>query len=210
MFTLTDADWINPPATYSVGDDTLVIVTDPGTDLWQRSYYGFRNDNAPCLLQAIEANFTLTVKVQFEYKNLFDQCGLAIYIDTDTWFKASVEYENQSIARLGSVVTNHGYSDWASVDIALPETIWFRLHRRGPDFLVESSADGVNFQQMRIFHLHVLGATTEAMGQANPPKAATAAVPVGLYACSPGESSFKATFSELEMEACRWQPHSAM
>ena len=42
--------WINQPTTYEFGADGLRITTQPGTDLWQRTYYGFRNDNAPMLL----------------------------------------------------------------------------------------------------------------------------------------------------------------
>ena len=32
-----------------VADGALAITTEPGTDLWQRTYYHFRNDNAPVL-----------------------------------------------------------------------------------------------------------------------------------------------------------------
>lgn len=47
--------------------------------------------------------------------------------------------------------------------------IWYRLSRRGPDMLIEQSSDGETFRQMRVFHLHRLGDTTEAMGRQNPP-----------------------------------------
>ncbi len=43
----TQARWINPPARSRIDRDTVELVTEPGTDFWQRSYYGFRNDNAP-------------------------------------------------------------------------------------------------------------------------------------------------------------------
>ena len=32
------------------------IVTEPHTDLWQRTYYGFRNDNAPVLQMTTDEN----------------------------------------------------------------------------------------------------------------------------------------------------------
>ena len=35
--------------------------------------------------------------------------------------------------------------------------------------LIENSFDGISFKQMRIFHMHLLGETTEKMGKANPP-----------------------------------------
>ncbi len=127
-----DGQWINQPARYGVDADRVEIVTDPGTDFWQRSYYGFRNDNAPALLLESAENFTFTVRASFDYRNQFDQCGVVIYLDSENWFKASIEYETPTLSRLGSVVTNLGYSDWATTDIPTPTAIWYRLSRRGP------------------------------------------------------------------------------
>ena len=203
------AKWINKPALFRVSSEFVSITTEPKTDFWQRSYYGFRNDNAPALLFNNSDNFTLTVKTIFKYQDLFDQCGLIIYLDNDNWFKASIEYENIEFARLGSVVTNNGYSDWATTDIQLPSHIWYRLSRRGADFLIESSLDGTRFKQMRIFHLHSLGETTVEMGKANPPLPVEKPISFGFYACSPSESSFQADFSDFKFEPCIWQAHGA-
>ena len=41
--------WIRKPEKFTIDDDRVEIVTQPGTDLWQRTYYHFRNDNAPVL-----------------------------------------------------------------------------------------------------------------------------------------------------------------
>lgn len=208
MIDLTAGKWLFEPQKSEVTKDFVSITTEPGTDFWQRSYYGFRNDNAPALQIESGDNFTFTTKVSFDYKTQFDQCGLIIYLDSDNWFKASIEYENAEFSRLGSVVTNLGYSDWATSDIPLPNKIWYRLSRRGPDFLVESSFDGVHFKQMRIFHLHKLGETTVEMGKKNPPLPAKSAVNFGVYACSPLNSSFTAVFSNFSLEPCKWLAHA--
>ena len=205
---LSSGRWIFEPKYHEIEEDKVVIATEPETDLWQRSYYGFRIDNAPALLFEGEDSFTLTVEVSFDYQSQFDQCGLIIYLDCDNWFKASIEHENAEYSRLGSVVTNLGHSDWATSDIELASKIWYRLSRRGPDFLIESSINGVNFKQMRIFHLHSLGETTAEMGQADPPIAAEKSVPFGVYACSPLDSSFKAEFTDFKLEPCLWLAHS--
>ena len=208
MVDFTKASWLFEPKAYEVTSSRVTITTEPETDFWQRSYYGFRNDNAPSLLLESSDNFSFTAKVEFEYKSQFDQCGLIIYLDSKNWFKASIEFENEHYSQLGSVVTNMGYSDWATTDIELPSNIWYRLSRRGPDFLIESSLDGISFKQMRIFHLHQLGETTEAMGKVNPPLPAESPVRFGVYACSPLKSSFTATFSEMCLESCKWLAHS--
>jgi len=201
-------EWLCKPQQFRVSPDVVSITTEPDTDLWQRSYYGFRRDNAPALLLQSTDNFTFTAKVSFDYRAQFDQCGVVIYLDSENWFKASVEYETADLARHGSVVTNAGHSDWATSDIPVPEFIWYRLSRRGPDFLIESSLNGDDFKQMRIFHLQALGETTQEMGRHNPPLLATHPVRFGVYACSPSDSSFTATFTEMRVEPCLWLAHA--
>jgi regulation of enolase protein 1 (concanavalin A-like superfamily) len=206
---LTDGRWMNAPDHYELQADCLKMTTGGGTDLWQRSYYGFRNDNAPALLFESDENFSFSSRLLFDYQNRFDQCGLLIYLDSENWFKASVEYENPEFSRLGSVVTNRGYSDWATSDIPTPTEISYRLSRRGPDFLIEAALPGEGFRQMRIFHLNVLGETTAAMGSAQPPLPAEGKVSFGLYACSPLDSSFTVRFMDTKMEPCLWQAHGS-
>ncbi|HKJ67316.1 MAG TPA: DUF1349 domain-containing protein [bacterium] len=204
---LRTAKWMNSPRDYAISDNAVKLTTEPHTDLWQRTYYGFRRDNAPALLFESLDNFTFTVKASFTYHSRYDQCGVIIRLDSENWFKAAVEYENDRFSRLGSVVTNSGHSDWASTDIETPKEIRYRLNRRGPDFLIESSIDGETFHQMRIFHLHKLGETTAEKGQQNPPAKPEHSIRFGLYACSPLNSSFTAIFEKIEFEECQWLAH---
>ena len=185
--------WTRPPRSFSISPEEIRITTEPGTDLWQRTYYGFQNDNAPVLqMETEETRFSFTVRTDFDSKHRFDQCGVAVYLDSENWLKASIEYENEEYQRLGSVVTNLGYSDWATSDIpASVRSMWYRLSRREADYCIECSADGVHFQQMRICHLHA-GAGT---------------IRFGVYACSPENSSFEAVFSQMELGPCLWRDH---
>lgn len=200
---LSPASWLNKPEGSEITDRSVVIKTEPYTDLWQRTYYGFSHDNAHALLLERQEDFSFSTKVSFEYLVKYDQCGLVIYLTSDDWFKASVEYEDEKVSRLGSVVTNHGYSDWATTDIPATTVMWYRLSRRGPDFLVESSPDGADFTQMRIFHVHILGETSEAADEADSQRS----IRFGLYACSPLESSFTAVFEHISLDSCLWTDH---
>lgn len=193
-FDATSMQWTRPPKEYSVTPHRVEIITQPHTDLWQRTYYHFRNDNAPVLqAETGEAYFSFVVKTEFDSKVRFDQSGIVLYLDSDNWLKASVEYEDGRIQRLGSVVTNLGYSDWASVDVdASIKAMWFRLSRRGQDFCVENSLDGIHFHQMRICHMFRAEKT----------------VRFGIYACSPEESSFAARFTDMALTECKWLPHN--
>jgi len=192
-FDINALYWENKIEQFSIEENRIEIVTEPNTDFWQRTYYGFRNDNAPALvMKTSEEFFSFTVKTSFNSRHRFDQCGVIIYQDSDNWFKASIEYENDEYQRLGSVVTNHGYSDWATTDItANVKTMYYRLSRRKSDFCIENSYDGITYKQMRIFHLFE-GADV---------------INFGLYACSPENSSFSAIFTEMEITECKWLEH---
>ena len=191
---LKELEWIREPKEYKILDDKIEIITEPHTDLWQRTYYHFRNDNAPVLqAKTDEKYFSFVVKTTFETNNNFEQSGIVVYLDSDNWIKASVEYGNEDFQYLGAVVTNNGYSDWSTSSISANiKTIWFRLSRREDDFCIESSFDGKEFTQMRICHMHNEKDT----------------IKFGIYACSPENSSFKATFKELEVTECKWLAHT--
>lgn len=117
-FTDTNLKWIREPAKYSIENDKISIVTEPHTDLWQKTYYKFINDNAPVLqTETSDKYFSFTVKAYSNGKHRFDQCGIVVYLDSENWIKSSIEYENTEYQHLGSVVTNAGYSDWATTEI---------------------------------------------------------------------------------------------
>ena len=191
---LTVLKWTREPESYKIGSDIVEIVTKPHTDLWQRTYYHFQNDNAPVLqMETEEKYFSFVVKTEYTgIHHRFDKCGIVMYLDSENWLKASVEYENEEYQHLGSVVTNNGYSDWATTVIESSiKTMWYRFSRREDDYCIECSADGVAFSQMRICHMHKGGGK----------------IRFGIYACSPEESSFKAVFSNMQIMECQWRAH---
>lgn len=62
---IKEMKWIRAPKQYVVGDDSVEIITEPFTDLWQRTYYHFRNDNAPALqMSTTEKFFSFVVKTE--------------------------------------------------------------------------------------------------------------------------------------------------
>ena len=59
------------------------------------------------------------------------------------------------------------------------------------DYCIECSEDGVTFKQMRVCHMWN----------------GAGAIRFGIYACSPEDSSFKATFTNMEITECKWLAH---
>ena len=187
--------WIREPETWKMdGEGRLEVITVPCTDLWQKTYYHFQNDSAPVFqMETEEQYFSFVVKTDFEDSHhRFDECGIVMYLDSENWLKASVEYENEQYQHLGSVVTNGGYSDWATTEIeASVKSMWYRFSRREDDYRIECSDDGRTFHQMRICHMN------EGKGK----------IRFGIYACSPEHSSFKAVFSHMRLMECQWNAH---
>jgi hypothetical protein len=180
--------WFNEPAQHRLGAG-LEIYTDEKTDFWQNTHYGFRRDDGHCLLTRTAGDFSLMTHVEFQPRQMYDQCGLIVRIDSQNWIKVSTEYENEQASRLGSVVTNLGYSDWATQDIAASHReMHYRISKRGPDFLLENSFDGLAWLQMRITHLHQ----------------GTQFYEIGVYACSPLGKDFWCRFNVLEISENKW------
>lgn len=181
--------WFNAPKRYFF-DQGLNLVTAAQTDFWQGTHYGFRRDDGHCLLTTVTGDFSLATAVEFTPQSQYDQCGLMVRVDSQNWIKCSVEYENPTLSRLGSVVTNLGFSDWATQDLTTGVTAMsYRLSRRGQDFQIEYALPGGAWQQMRIAHLHTVGD----------------ALQIGIYACSPVGEDFHCRFRTLEIGECQWQ-----
>jgi len=177
--------WLNKPD-FTFDKGKLSITTAAETDFWQRTHYGFSRDNGHAMLTSVSGNFTMTVQTEFNYNSQYDQCGILLRIDGLNWIKVSAEKEDSERCRLGSVITNLGYSDWASSDIDSHISImWYRIKCTDNDFLIESSPDGIIWTQMRIAHLH---------SRQRP-------LNIGIYACSPKEEGgFSASFSDFSIE----------
>ena len=163
--------WYHEPQ-HSWDSDVLTVTTNGETDFWQGTHYGFRRDNGHCLLTNVESDFSLVVRCTMQANAQYDQGGVMVRIDSENWVKVSVEAETKSYSRLGSVVTSHGYSDWATVDIdASIQTMWYRVQSKAADLLIEYSENGKKWQQMRIAHIHQYHGS----------------LAIGVYACSPTE-----------------------
>lgn len=175
--------WLNEPE-HEIRDNRLHLTTSPETDFWQRTHYGFQRDNGHCLLTSVKGDFSMTVRTEFYPKEQYDQSGLIVRSNADNWIKISTEYENPGHSRLGSVVTNSGYSDWATIDLFTQiNEVWYRIKSENNDFVIEYSYNGSTWHQLRITHL---------LQQIKD-------LQVGVYACSPKQSSFETIFDRFEL-----------
>ncbi len=179
--------WVNPPPEWHPGPGGLVVRTAAGTDFWQGTHYGFRVDNGHLLASEVEGDFVLETLVRTAPVHQYDQAGLMVRLSERCWLKTSVEFEPGEPSRLGAVVTNAGWSDWSTQDLD-PEAgrqVAFRVTRRGADYTVEAALEPeARWTQIRLARLH-----EDAGGP----------VAAGLYACSPKDAGFAATFRHLRV-----------
>lgn len=62
-FDVSKLQWTREPENYRISPEKIEIITKPNTDLWQRTYYHFRNDNAPVLqMKTSDPFFLLLLK----------------------------------------------------------------------------------------------------------------------------------------------------
>lgn len=181
--------WLHAPPEWRV-DRGLHVGTGPKTDFWQRTHYGFCRDDGHVFHGLVSGDFTVETRVRWTPRAQYDQCGLMVRAGPESWLKCSVEYESEQHGRLGSVVTNLGWSDWATQDVgAEVRAMSWRVSRRADDFLLEWATDGADWHQLRVTHLH--GCPVE--------------LAAGVYACSPVGDGFPCTFEYLDLRACGWK-----
>jgi uncharacterized protein len=181
--------WLNPPASARFDSATAALLVEPAanTDFWQRTHYGFSADNGHFLGLPLEGDFSLSTHLQFHPVHQYDQAGLMIRADANSWIKTSVEHENEGPPQLGVVVTNAGFSDWSLQDFAAgSREVSLRLERRGPDVTVlYRLSETAGWKPMRVTHWA-------------PPRPGP--IHAGLYACSPKGAGFRTEFTRLELD----------
>ncbi len=181
--------WHSEPSTwhFTSAGAVLTIQPDGSTDFWRRTHYGFDADNGHFLHTPVAGAFRMSARIRFGPLHQYDQAGLMVRISEDCWLKTSIEFEPGLANRLGAVVTNSGYSDWSTQDVAKGVTE-FRLSiiRRGADYTLDASVDGRKWRQIRLARL------IEDTG--------TTAVMCGVYACCPKEAGFSASFDEFRIQ----------
>ena len=93
--------WTREPKKYNIKPDRIEITTEAHTDLWQRTYYHFRNDSAPVLqMETEEKYFSFVVKTDFtQSHHRFDQCGIILYLDSEKRISARTGLRRYQMSR---------------------------------------------------------------------------------------------------------------
>jgi regulation of enolase protein 1 (concanavalin A-like superfamily) len=172
--------WLNPPLSTEIDGDSLIVTTRNRSDFWRHTAYGVVHDNGHALLtefvdgQAIEVTFLL------RFDTLFDQAGLMVRVDDETWIKAGVELSD-GLPQLGAVVT-HGNSDWSTAPVPhwAGHQVTIRASRMADAVVIRARREKDPWQLVRLA-----------------PLSPTAPAKAGLYCCSPEREGLQVRFTSF-------------
>jgi hypothetical protein len=175
---ITGWTWLNEPTTWRRDGGTLIVTTDPDTDFWRTTHYGFVRDTGH-LLGGQAREFTLAATFRGEYRDQYDQAGIAIRIDEHNWIKSGIELVDGH-QQISAVVTRE-FSDWSVAPVPDPTTVTIKAERTGDAVTISYGLDGAAPDTLlRVAYLEP-GTTARA----------------GIMAASPTGTGFTTTFTDV-------------
>lgn len=179
---ITGWTWLNEPSAWAVeGDDALTVTADPDTDFWRVTEHGFIRDTGHLLGAELEVDFTLTATFAGDYREQYDQAGIAVRIDEENWIKTGIELVDGH-QQISAVVTR-GFSDWSVAQVPDPRTVTVKADRSGDAVTIRYGLDGA--EPATLLRLAYL------------PPAVT--VLAGVMAASPTGRGFTTTFTNVAL-----------
>jgi regulation of enolase protein 1 (concanavalin A-like superfamily) len=171
--------WLNEPASWTAGDDTVTVTTDPDTDLWRTTHYGFVRDTGHVYGAPAAGDLTLTATFGGDYREQYDQAGIVLRIDEHHWIKSGIELVDGH-QQISAVVTRE-YSDWSVAPVKNPRSVTIKADRTGDTVTISYGLDGAEPDTLlRLAYL--------------PPDRPVRA---GVMAASPTGRGFTATFTNV-------------
>lgn len=175
------AHWLNePPESVREADGALRVTAARGSDFWRTTSYGFVRDTGHALLTPFPQGTAVEVGFDADFPHLYDQAGVLVRADEDTWVKAGVEATDGS-PHLGAVVT-HGSSDWSLAPVPewAGENVTVRVSRTGDALTVRARRGAGEWRMVRLAQL-----------------APDAEVTAGPFCCSPQRAGLQVRFTRF-------------
>jgi regulation of enolase protein 1 (concanavalin A-like superfamily) len=171
--------WHNEPQQWSLHDQTLHVTTDMNSDFWRETHYGFTRDSGHFFAREWQGDFTASLRVRGNYKELYDQAGIMVRIDESRWIKAGIELSDGA-ACIGSVLTVDR-CDWSTAAYCGEASdLYLRVTVADGILRLQSSEDGVRWPLLRLCPF---------------PKAQS--YQVGPMCCTPERKGLEVRFSEF-------------
>lgn len=147
----THGTWTHPPLrTNETAGDHLDVTAVEGSDAWRHTAYGFVHDTEHALLSPLMVGEAMEVSFRAPWDGQFDQAGIFVRADEETWIKCGVEFADGHLG-LGAVVTA-GRSDWSIgyVDDWIDSEITMRISRWSDALIIRARADQGEWRLVRV------------------------------------------------------------
>ncbi|WP_241494390.1 DUF1349 domain-containing protein [Pseudomonas asplenii] len=174
--------WLNEPRHYlAYSDDSLEMMTHFQTDFWRETHYGFIRDSGHFLAFETDGGFTAQIRINADFRELYDQAGMMVRFNEETWAKAGMEFSDGH-PMISSVLTQ-GKSDWSPAAFTGdPADFWLRMTVSEGVLRVQYSTDGVSWPLLRLA-----------------PFPEAKSYQVGPMCCTPQREGLKVKFSEWSL-----------
>jgi regulation of enolase protein 1 (concanavalin A-like superfamily) len=139
--------WLNEPRQWRVEGQRITVKSDPRTDFWRKTHNALVQDNGHFYYQEVRGDFIIEVKLSGEFTDLYDQAGLMVRLDAETWIKCGIEFVN-GVHLLSAVITRE-WSDWSVQPLDEPGYVWLRLTRHAGTLEAAYSLDSQNYSLYR-------------------------------------------------------------
>ncbi|WP_199422449.1 DUF1349 domain-containing protein [Actinotalea solisilvae] len=180
----SEGTWTTPPATAHEDGTDLVVEAVEGSDAWRHTAYGFVHDDEHALLAPLEPGTAVEVTFLADFAEEFDQAGVFVRADAETWIKAGLEFSDGEL-NAGAVVTL-GRSDWSvgPVPSWAGREVTVRASRAGDAVTIRARADDEPFRLVRVA-----------------PFPADADVAAGPFCCGPTRAGLVVRFRRWQVGA---------
>lgn len=173
--------WLNEPRSWRLERDSLICNADPKTDFWRKTESGTISDNGHFFRRRVRGDFTCSARISGDYREIFDQAGLMVRLDSTQWAKCGIElFEGHPNV---SVVFTREFSDWSTFKLPDPAgSVWIKLTRKGSTL---NAFYGLDVKQFSLCRSGFIGFGDE--------------VEVGRMCAAPVGSGFRAQFDQFSI-----------
>lgn len=144
--------WTNKPVSFLIESDSIVVVANAKTDIYNAPDGGSKSSGAHRLLFAADENFVLSTKVNVDFRQKWDAGALFVQFDESHWVKLAFEQDYRGRKRIVSVVTRDVSDDCNSVVLSV-NTVYLQIARMGNQFFLYYGADGKSWDLIRVCSL---------------------------------------------------------
>ncbi|CAQ00197.1 conserved hypothetical protein [Clavibacter sepedonicus] len=161
-----------------IHDGGMDVTAREGSDAWRTTSYGFVHDTEHALLAPLDPGAAVEVAFTLDLREQFDQAGVFVRVDAETWIKAGIERSDGEDG-LGAVVTR-GVSDWSLAPVPgwSGRLVTIRASRMGDALTVRARVDCEPWRLVRVAPLDP-----------------DARVTAGPFCCAPTRAGFTARFA---------------